>query len=74
MAKFQRLGYLCPSCSDPSIHGCDALDAFPNTEAYGAMPDMLKPRPIQYLVPQHIAVDFLPLPPLRETLIKNFRD
>ncbi|KIW70914.1 hypothetical protein PV04_03144 [Phialophora macrospora] len=42
--------------------------------SYAAIPDILKPRPIQYLVTHHIALDFLPLPPLRQALIKNLRD
>ena len=46
----------------------------PSWRSYVAIPDVLKPRPIQYLVPHHIALDFLPLPPLREALIKNLRD
>ncbi|KIX98231.1 uncharacterized protein Z520_06311 [Fonsecaea multimorphosa CBS 102226] len=46
----------------------------PTAHSYAAIPAILKPRPIQYLVPHHIALDFLPLPPLREALIKNLRD
>ncbi|KIW97173.1 uncharacterized protein Z519_02565 [Cladophialophora bantiana CBS 173.52] len=46
----------------------------PTAQSYAAIPAILKPRPIQYLVPHHIALDFLPLPPLREALIKNLRD
>ncbi|KIW75946.1 hypothetical protein Z517_10691 [Fonsecaea pedrosoi CBS 271.37] len=46
----------------------------PTADSYAAIPAILKPRPIQYLVPHHIALDFLPLPPLREALIKNLRD
>ncbi|OAP61114.1 hypothetical protein AYL99_03315 [Fonsecaea erecta] len=46
----------------------------PTALSYAAIPDILKPRPIQYMVPHHIALDFLPLPPLREALIKNLRD
>jgi hypothetical protein len=42
--------------------------------SYAAIPDLLKPRPIQYLVTHHIALDFLPLPPLRQALIRNLRD
>ncbi|OQV05896.1 hypothetical protein CLAIMM_10552, partial [Cladophialophora immunda] len=46
----------------------------PTQHSYAAIPAILRPRPIQYLVPHHIALDFLPLPPLREALIKNLRD
>ncbi|EXJ72232.1 uncharacterized protein A1O5_04736 [Cladophialophora psammophila CBS 110553] len=46
----------------------------PTAQSYAAIPAILRPRPIQYLVPHHIALDFLPLPPLREALIKNLRD
>ena len=46
----------------------------PNAVSYAAIPAILKPRPIQYLVPHHAAVDFIPLPPFRETLIKDLRD
>ena len=46
----------------------------PSAISYAAIPGILKPRPIQSLVPHHLALDFLPLPPLREALIKNLRD
>jgi hypothetical protein len=42
--------------------------------SYAAIPDLLKPRPIQYLVTHPIALDFLPLPPLRQALIRDLRD
>ncbi|KAI1617040.1 hypothetical protein EDD36DRAFT_461902 [Exophiala viscosa] len=43
-------------------------------EYYVAIPDMLKPRAVQYSVPHDIALDFMPLPPLRENLIKKAGD
>lgn len=46
----------------------------PSARSYAASPSILKPRPIQYLVLHHIALDFLPLPPLHEALIKDLRD
>lgn len=46
----------------------------PNQRHYVAMPDLIKPRSIQYWVPHQLELDFLPLPPLREALIKKGMD
>ena len=46
----------------------------PTAKRYADIPDILKPRPMQRVIAHHAAIDFLPLPELREGLIRNFQD
>ena len=46
----------------------------PTARRYADVPDILKPLPIQRIKPHHVAIDLLPIPSLREALVKNFRD
>ena len=46
----------------------------PTAKRYADVPDILKPLPVQRMVVHHVAIDFIPLPSLREALLKNMRD
>lgn len=46
----------------------------PTAKRYADVPDILKPLPVQRMVAHHVAIDFIPLPSLREALLKNMRD
>lgn len=46
----------------------------PTMKRYADVPDILKPLPIQRMTPHHVAIDFIPLPPIRDALVRNFRD
>ncbi|EKG18284.1 hypothetical protein MPH_04479 [Macrophomina phaseolina MS6] len=46
----------------------------PTAETYASMPDLIKPTPIQMMVPHISPLDTVPLPALRETLVDDLRD
>ncbi|OJD34415.1 bzip transcription factor [Diplodia corticola] len=46
----------------------------PTAETYAKMPDLIKPTPMQMMVPHISPLDTVPLPALREALVDDLRD
>jgi hypothetical protein len=43
----------------------------PTRQNFDAIPTIIRPRPIQYFLRHHVSLDMMPIPPIREMLIKE---
>ncbi|KAL2434710.1 hypothetical protein ABEF95_000208 [Exophiala dermatitidis] len=46
----------------------------PTLENYERLPDMMKPTPLQCMIPHIGAIETIPLPPVRDAVIHRLRD